>query len=208
MIARISGIVAEVDEASILLERDGLGYEVLVPTYAISELAALRGQQAVLHTLEYLEGSAAGSNLIPRLVGFCRIEDRAFFSQFITVKGLGVRKGLRALAEPVAVIASAIENGDATRLCGLPGVGKRTAEQIIASLRGKLDAFVLASADAVPEHTWTQEQRDALSVLVALGERHSDARSWLERAMRLNAGPCSADEWMKAAYRIKTGVEG
>ncbi len=207
MIARISGLLAEVNDGSVLVEHNGLGYEVLVPAYAVGELAALRGQQVVLHTLDYLEGSAAGGNLIPRLVGFCHIEDRTFFQRFITVKGMGIRKGLRALAQPVAAIASAIEDGDATQLARLPGVGKRGAEKIVAELRGKLDEFVLAPADAVPEHAWTQEQRDALAVLVALGERNSDAHRWLERAMQLHGEIATADGWVKAAYRIKTGAE-
>lgn len=208
MIARISGTLAEVADGAVILEHNGMGYELLVPAYAVGELAALRGQQVVLHTMDYLEGSAAGGNLIPRLVGFSRVEDRAFFSQFITVKGIGIRKGLRALAQPIAAVATAIESGDTTSLVQLPGIGKRAAEQIVAELRGKLEAFAVSASSAETEHAWTQAQRDALTILVSLGERNHDAHRWIERAMQLHADIDSADGWVKAAYRIKTGAEG
>jgi Holliday junction DNA helicase RuvA len=208
MIARISGVLAEVTETAVVIEHNGLGYEVLVPAYALGELAALRGRRVVLHTLDYLEGSATGGNFIPRLVGFSRDEDRSFFSRFITVKGIGIRKGLRALAQPIAAVATAIESGDTASLVRLPGIGKRAAEQIVAELRGKLEAFAINATTADPEHAWTQAQRDAVTILVTLGERNHDAQRWLERAMQLHTDIDSADAWVKAAYRIKTGAEG
>ena len=85
--------------------------------------------------------------MTPRLLGFLHDEDRAFFRQFLTVKGVGVRKALRALAAPVAKIASDIESGDATALAQLPGIGKRMAQQIVAELRGKVGVHAFAAAD-------------------------------------------------------------
>lgn len=208
MIARLSGLLAEVDDGSILVERDGLGYEVLVPSCAVSELASRRGQSIVLYTLEYLEGNAAGGNMIPRLIGFCREEDRAFFTRFITVKGMGMRKALRALTEPVSTIAAAIEEGDAAMLKRLPGIGQRAAEHLIAELRGKLEAFAVRSTAHASEPDWTQAQRDALSILVSLGDRQADAQRWLHRATELHPNIQTADEWVKAVYRIKSGAEG
>jgi len=210
MIARITGVVADVFEDAVVIDRDGLGYEVLVPGHAIGELAAIRGQQVTLHTLEYYEGAAVGGNLTPRLVGFLHAEDRAFFQRFITVKGVGIRRALRALVEPAAHIASAIEAGDARALTRLPGIGKRAADQIIAELKGKVDAFALtaAAARSPAKSDWTPAQRDALEVLVAWGERRSDAEQWLQRAAQLHPDIAQPDEWIRAAYRIKTGSEG
>jgi len=129
-----------------ILERDGIGYEILVPGYAVGELIACKGQSVTLHTMEYYEGSAAGGNLIPRIVGFLHPEDRAFFERFITVKGIGVRKAIKALAEPVARVAADIEQGNAPSLARLPGIGKRAADQIIAELRGKLAEFAIGAS--------------------------------------------------------------
>ena len=209
MIVRLTGIVAEVAESTVVIDRDGMGYEVLVPGYAIGELMACRGQAVTLHTMEYYEGAAGGGNLVPRIVGFLHAQDRAFFERFITVKGIGVRKAIKALAEPPAKVASAIESGNAPALAQLPGIGKRAAEQIVAELRGKLEAFAVGAAAARPatQHKWTAEQRDALEVLVALGERRVEAEQWLERSAQLHPEPKPADAWIAAAYRVKTGAE-
>jgi holliday junction DNA helicase RuvA len=208
MIVRMTGIVAEVHDGHVVIDRDGVGYEVLICGYAAGELSACQGQEVALHTMEYFEGSAAGGNLIPRLVGFLHSEDRAFFERFITVKGIGVRKALKALAEPTGKVAAAIESGDARALARLPGIGKRAADQIIAELKGKLAAFALQEASAEtpppPADGWSSEQRDAMEVMIALGERRADAQRWLARAMQLHPGPHAPDEWIHLAYRVRS----
>lgn len=210
MIARISGTISDVAEESVVIDRDGLAYEVLVPGYAIAELAAVHGQKVTLHTLEYYEGTAVGGNLIPRLIGFPQPEDRAFFQMFIKVKGVGIRKALRALAEPPARVAAAVEEGDTKTLGRLPGIGKRAAEQVVAELRGKLDAYAIAAAAerSPAKKDWTSSQRDALEILIAWGERRPDAEQWIGRAAQLYPNVDQADEWIRLAYRIKAGNEG
>jgi Holliday junction DNA helicase RuvA len=207
MIVRMSGSVVEVAEGHTILDRDGIGYEVLICGHTSGELAALKGQQATLHTIEYLEGSGVGGNLIPRLVGFLHSADRAFFTKFITVKGMGVRKAVKALIEPTGRIAAAIETGDAKMLSRLPGIGKRAADQIIAELKGKVTDFALepseGAAPVIPADGWTDEQRDAVEVMVALGERRTDAQRWLERAMQLHPETQGPDEWVRVAYKVR-----
>ena len=147
MIAKISGTLAEVANGLALIEVGEIGYEVMVPGYAQQLLAGKQGQQVSLYTLEYLEGSlAAGSNLVPRLIGFPHSEERSFFQRFTSVKGVGMRKALKALSIPVSRVAGAIEAKDARLLQTLPGVGKRLADQMIATLSGKLDEFALVAA--------------------------------------------------------------
>ncbi len=210
MIVRMRGTLSEVGEDTVIIDRDGLSYEVMVPSYAVPELAASRGQTVTLFTLEYFEGSSAGGNLTPRLIGFPHAEDRAFFETFLTVKGIGVRKGLRALAAPVARVAADIEAGDAAALARLPGIGRRMADQIVAELRGKVKEH--AFADAAPpvsaQSGFTAEQRDAIEILVAWGDARADAQRWIARAAQLHADISGADAWVKAAYRVKGGVGG
>lgn len=211
MIVRMTGMLAEVGETSAIVDRDGIGYEMMVPGYALPELASRKGESVTFYTLEYYEGSAAGGNLTPRLIGFLHPADRAFFSKFVKVKGIGMRKALKALAEPMARTASAIEGGDAAMLGRLPGIGKRAAEQIIAELRGKVKAFATGEAADGDSASvdWTDDQRDALEILVgALRERREDAERWLARAGMSAAEPTSAEEWVKAAYRVRSGSEG
>lgn len=212
MIVRMTGIVSEVHTDHTVIERDGLGYEVLVCGYAVGELTACLGREITLHTLEYYEGSSAGGNLIPRLVGFLHVRDREFFEKFITVKGMGVRKAIKALAEPVGRVAMAVESGDEKALSRLPGVGKRLASHIIAELKGKVTGFALDAAEKgepVPDaaEPWSEDLRDALEVLCALGERRVDAQRWLERARQINPDTKGSDEWVRRAYRIRSTSE-
>jgi len=209
MIVRMSGTLIEVNEDAVVVERDGVAREVLVPRFAIGELAATRGRVITLHTLEFLEGNPAAGNLVPRILGFPRSEDRAFFSLFVSVKGLGARKALKALSEPVSRVATWIQSGDVKALARLTGIGSRTAEVLVASLKGKLNGFAAPSGDAAAVVTLlTQAQRDALEVLVAWGDPRQDAERWLHRAAQLKPDAGSADEWVRMAYRVKAGAEG
>lgn len=209
MIARLSGTLVEVADTHAIVELNGIGYQVLICGYAVAELTSKKGDRVTFHTMQYLEGSSAGGNMIPRLVGFLRPEDRAFFERFITVKNIGVRKALKALTIPTGEMAAAIEAGEAKLLSKLPGIGARAADQIIAELKGKLTAFALDHAVSKPLETtvsWTPAQADAIEVMVALGERRVDAERWLERAMQAYPETQTADEWVRVAYRIRTGM--
>lgn len=209
MIVRLTGTLADVDDGSVVVDRDGVAREVLVPQFSIGELASYRGQVVTLHTLEFYEGNQASGQLIPRIVGFLHPEDRMFYLRFVNVKGIGPRKALKALAEPVRRIASWIESGDAKALSKLPGIGPRGAEMVVASLRGKMDDLALptASMDRKEAVTLSQPQRDALEILIAWGDSRNDAERWLERAGQLHPDTATADEWVRAAYKIKAGLE-
>lgn len=210
MIVRLSGTLTDVAKDCVVIDRDGISREVLVPQFAIPELAAHRGKKITLHTLEMLEGNANMGPLTPRMIGFLHPEDKRFFLRFVEVKGIGVRKALKALTEPVRRVASWIESSDAKALTRLPGIGARASELVIASLKGKLKEFALpgtATEDAATVEL-TQAQRDALEVLVAWGDGRPDAQRWLERAAQLHPDVQSADEWVRVAYRVKAGVEG
>lgn len=209
MIVRITGVVVEVDEDSAVVERSGVGWEVLAPAFTIGELAALRGREVTLHTLEFLEGNQAAGQLVPRMIGFLHLEDRQFFSRLISVNGIGPRKALRALAEPTRRIAAYIRSGDAKALARLPGIGKRTAELVIATLRDQMEDLAQPEAGAPsPAGRLAPAQRDALEILVAWGDPRAECERWLERAAQLHPDIETPDEWVRAAYRIKTGVEG
>ena len=210
MIVRLTGTLIEVNEESIVLDRDGIAREVLVPHFAISEFAAYRGQLVTLHTIQFYEGNHSSGHLVPRILGFLHPEDREFFTRFVSVKGIGPRKAMKALAEPVRRIALWIESGDAKALARLPGIGNRAAELVIATLKGKMADLAIGGDASAPSKTaqLSSAQRDALEVLVAWGDPRGDAERWLERAGQLHPDLKSPDEWVRVAYRIKTGVDG
>ncbi len=207
MIAKISGTLAEVAKAAVLIEVGEIGYEVMVPGYALELLASKIGQQVSLYTLEYLEGSlATGGNLVPRLIGFMHSEERAFFERFTSVKGVGMRKALKALSMPISRVASAIEAKDSKLLQSLPGVGRRLADQMVAELAGKMDEFALeAAAQRGDSSGWAQGHSEALEILLQLGERRSDAQELIERVRQVDPKMDRPEEIVQAVYRLKAG---
>lgn len=208
MIAKISGTLAEVADAAVLIEVGEIGYEVMVPGYALELLASKIGQQVSLYTLEYLEGSlATGGNLVPRLIGFMHSEERAFFERFTSVKGVGMRKALKALSMPISRVASAIEAKDTKLLQSLPGVGRRLADQMVAELAGKMDEFALeAAAQRGDTSGWAQGHTEALEILLQLGERRSDAQELIERVRQVDPKMDRPEEIVQAVYRLKAGA--
>src|SRR5512143_2575612 len=122
MIAGIEGKLVKLNTETALVQVGAITYEVMLPGYCVSALAGQIGTEITLCTMEYYEGSLGGGNLIPRLVGFLTSTEREFFSTFISVKGMGIRKGLRALNIPIQDIAAAVEAGDEKLLMTLPGI--------------------------------------------------------------------------------------
>jgi holliday junction DNA helicase RuvA len=208
MIASLSGTLTHVDDDRIHLQVGPILYELLVPAADLNLLQAGVGEEMTFHTLLYLQGDANGGNLEPRLIGFLRREDKKFFEKFITVKGIGPKKALKALALPVGEIAHAIESKDARFLVELPEIGKRTAETIIAELSGKVKEF----ASAIPETSAislgggrrTPVEEDAIQALIALGERRIDAEHLLERAKQLAPNARTTNDLLREMLRMRT----
>jgi Holliday junction DNA helicase RuvA len=186
-------------------------YQVMLPGYGIAALSGKVGTEIVLCTMQYYEGSLGGGNLIPRLVGFLSDSERDFFDVFTTVKGLGVKKGLRALSIPIGEVAAAIEDGDEKKLMMLQGIGKRTAQQIIAELKGKLTGFAIQSAASQASTGGTGPfrpfQAEALEILIAWGEKRNEAMDLIELACRKYPQVRTAEELVPLVYRLKQGIE-
>ncbi len=204
MIARIAGRLEEVADGAALIDVGGLWYEVLVPACDVERLSRRTGQDVVLHTIHYLDGDPTRGTQQPRLIGFIDEADRKFFRLFTTVKGVGARKALRALVRRPAEVAAAIANKDTKFLIALPEVGKRTAEQIIAELSGKVDELAGPALTAeTPELTETASE--ALSVLVQLGERRADAAALIERVLAVAPELGTPEAIIQQVYRLKAG---
>jgi Holliday junction DNA helicase RuvA len=158
--------------------------------------------------MEYYEGTLGGGNLVPRMVGFLSSGERDFFTKYISVKGMGIKKGLRSLSIPITTIAAAIENADDKILMSLPAVGRRMTQQIIAELKGKLQSFA-AGAEPVASAGagFSPFQIDALEILIAWGEKRAEAMELVELACRKHPDIGSAEALVPLVYRLKQGVE-
>ena len=208
MIARIEGKLVKLDTDSCLVQVGAVGYEVMLAGYCVNALSNKIGSDIALCTMEYYEGTPGGGNLVPRMIGFLNAGERNFFTKFISVKGIGMKKGLRSLSIPIGTIAAAIENGDDKILCSLEGVGKRMAQQIIAELRGKLEQFAIGAELAGPaEARFKPFQAETLEILIAWGEKRSEAMELIELACKRHPDINSAEALVPLVYRLKQGIE-
>ena len=208
MIASIDGKLVKLDSRGALVQVGSVGYEVMLPSYCVSALSDKIGAEITLCTTEYYEGTPGGGNLIPRMVGFLTVGERDFFTRFTSVKGIGIKKGLRSLSIPIATIASAIENGDAKVLMSLPGIGKRMAQQIIAELKGKLQSFAIgAEPSGAASAGFKAYQAETLEILIAWGERRNEAMELIEVASKKHPDVKTAEELVPLVYRLKQGIE-
>lgn len=208
MISAITGKLTSIAERTAHLQCGPLEYELLVPASDVQSLSSRTGVEVTFHTILYLEGDPGRGGLEPRLIGFSTARDKAFFEKFTTVKGIGTRTALRALSVPASQIASAIEQKNARFLVQLEGIGKRTAELIIAELSGKLTAFALADTTAgVPASTvsspFTATELDALNALVGLGERRADAERLLDQVRQRHGQLPSTDALLREMFRMR-----
>ena len=208
MIARIEGKLISLDKDCALIQVGAVCHEIMLPGYAVSALAGKIDSEITLSTMEYYEGTPGGGNLIPRMVGFLSAAEKDFFEKYTSVKGMGIKKGLKSLTIPIGSIADAIESGDEKMLLALPGIGKRFAQQIIAGLKGKLADFAFGETSTdVRREAFEIFQTEALEILIAWGEKRSETIELIRLACSRHPDIKSAEELVPLVYRIKQGIE-
>jgi Holliday junction DNA helicase RuvA len=217
MIARLTGELVEIRGDRAWVEPGhGLTYEVMLPAFAAVRLAASEGQTVTLHTFQFIESTAQGATMFPRLAGFATAEDKAFFELFVTCKGIGHKRALRAMVLDTGTLAGAIADRDVKLIQTMPEVGKKLAETIVVTLRDKVEGFtgVGQRMPAVGFGGGTEAgsggrggglAREALEVLVQLGENRSQALQWVDRVLAGDDRPEQVQDVVAAVYRIKAG---
>jgi Holliday junction DNA helicase RuvA len=177
MIGYLQGTLKKLDATTALVLVSGVGYEVHISLQTYYRLEGKREVELDVYT-HVREDALA-------LYGFATAEEKAAFEKLISISGIGPTLAQKILSgiEP-ADLADAVARGDARKLTGIPGVGKKTAERICLELRDKLAAA--AAAPAAPARTSVDE--DVHSALLNLGYRPKDADAALEVA-RKELGP-------------------
>ncbi len=191
MIAYLRGTIRHLDETGAVLEVGGLGYEILLPGIEAKVLrsqvcrenpgAGPEGKEAALW-IYYHVGERQPK---PILIGFHEREDREFFQLLLTVADVGPTIAARSMTIPVCDYASAIERRDTRILGTLPGIGKRKADQIVATLKGKALRYALLpkpEIEEVPEAVSEDYVADVEAVLQGLGYKHAEAVRMIEAA--------------------------
>ena len=165
MIGRLTGTLADKSPPQLLIDCNGVGYEVDVPMSTFYNLPHT-GEKVVLFTHLVVREDAH------LLFGFGSASERALFRQLIKITGIGARMALAILSGmSVADLSQAVTLQETGRLVKVPGIGKKTAERLLLELKGKLGADIGVVGGAVRDDA----QADVLNALVALGYSDKEA---------------------------------
>lgn len=177
MIGRLTGILLEKNPPQILLDVQGVGYEVDVPMSTFYNLPGL-GERVVLRTVMVVREDAQ------LLYGFGSDEERAAFRQLLKISGVGPKLALSVLSGlSLSDLAAAVVNKEVGRLTKIPGVGKKTAERLLLELQGKFTALPsVAGRGEVSSHS-----ADILNALLALGYNEKEAE-WASKQLPADVG--------------------
>ena len=172
MIAKLTGIVAEVDPPVVVLDVSGVGYELEVPVTVLASLPGVN-QTASLHVVQ------GQRDEIPVLFGFSTRAERGLFQAITKISGVGPKMGLAILSTfSAAELADVAGRGDIAALTQIPGVGKRTAERLAVELKNRVPTAETV-VGGVKGGGATVEARQAL---ISLGYAEKDAARAIELA--------------------------
>jgi len=190
MIGRLRGNILEKQPPLVLLEANGVGYEVHMPMTCFYELPEL-GQEAIVFTHFVVREDAQ------LLYGFNDKQERALFRELIKVNGVGPKLALAILSGMSAQqFVSAVEREEITALVKLPGVGKKTAERLVVEMKDRFkglngDLFNSSSEISLPSAAAKAPEADAeaeaVSALVALGYKPQEASRMVSKIAKPGA---------------------
>ncbi len=198
MIGRLRGRILAKQPPSLLLDVNGVGYEIEAPMSTFYVLPA-GNEEVVLHThLSVREDAHV-------LYGFAREADRTLFRALLKVSGVGGKMALGVLSGMTAEeFNQAVQAGDIAALTRLPGVGKKTAERLVIEMRDKLDKLgigmsVASGKPVAAETAPAGADQDAVSALIALGYKPPEASRMVSKVF---------DDGMDTEEIIRAALKG
>ncbi|MDY4386215.1 Holliday junction branch migration protein RuvA [Pectobacterium aroidearum] len=191
MIGRLRGIILEKQPPQVLIEANGVGYEVHMPMTCFYELPELN-QEAIIFTHFVVREDAQ------LLFGFNDKQERALFRELIKVNGVGPKLALAILSGMSATqFVSAVEREEIGALIKLPGVGKKTAERLVVEMKDRFkglsgDLFnpvsdIPLTSPASVESRASDPEAEAAAALVALGYKPQEASRMISKIARPEA---------------------
>jgi len=210
MIAYLEGKILSKEADGIILLAGHIGYEILLDTITLS--MCMEKSQANETIALYIYYHVTERQPKPVLIGFLTPDDKDFFQLFITVAAIGPMKAIKALTRPVPQVARAIEDRDTAFLSQLAGIGKRTAEKIVATLNGKVLAFAAAQspepdlaptdpADFLPEEKQLMVSQVTEVLTEQLGHSASSAKRMIKQALEKTPGISSPEDLFDEIYQ-------
>lgn len=161
MIAFLKGTIAFKDAESVIIEANGIGYELAMPLHALASLPQTGSEAQVWTYMNVKEDDIS-------LFGFLDPAEKELFIKLISISGVGPKMGISALStfKPAELIA-AIGAGDVTAISKIPGVGKKTAQRMILELQGLLKTE--SAGGTLFEEPDNSPKRDAVAALESMG---------------------------------------
>jgi len=169
MIGSLRGIVLARRPDNVIIDVNGVGYQVQLPLNVLADLPA-EGKEAFLHIYTHVREDAL------QLFGFTSEDEKKIFMVLLGISGIGPKMALNILSGlSYAEFLSAIDTEDVAMLCRIPGLGKKTAQRLILELREKLP-----SATGIKDRIF----EDTLSALINLGYKRNIAEEFLEKSYK------------------------
>ena len=198
MITFLHGKLLEALPTQIVVEVNGLGYEVLIPLSSYDKLPQLGQTLKLLTHLVVREDAHV-------LYGFMSTAERDLFRLLIhTVSGIGPKIALNVLSGiSVTAFRGAVANQDIKLLSQISGVGKKTAERIVVELKDKVGAAGAWEASSAQRGLSPEDQKlnDAVLALMALGFKQVDAHDTVRKAQAALGAQASLEELVRAGLR-------
>ncbi len=194
MISFLRGTVAEALPQCLVLDVNGVGYEVQIPLSTFDALNPMVGQPATLKTHLHIREN------MQVLYGFASDAERDIFRLLIErVSGIGPATAISILSGlPISAFKAAVVNGDVQAIARAKGVGKKTAERIVLELKDKIG--VASTWEAQQQGTTSPAAADAELALVALGFKQAEARKAIAAQVKVNS-QATTDELIRGALR-------
>jgi holliday junction DNA helicase RuvA len=207
MISQISGKIRKKKQLSVVIDVNGISYEVMVSPAVMKGIDSALGGDGNITLITYHYYQMDQSKAIPVLVGFVNEIEKEFFEHFITVSGVGPKAACRALSQPISVIADAIDRGDMALLKTLPGIGEQKAREIVAKLQGRVGKFGLIQDASSGERPAAKEdtREEAMGVLLQLQYKKNEARDMVEAAAKRNPKATSCEDILNEVYKGSKG---
>jgi len=195
LIAHLRGRILEKHPNRIIVEVDGVGYDVSVPLSTFYGLGEPGGEIALRIHTHVREDALA-------LYGFASLLEQDLFERLIGVSGIGPKLALAVLSgiEPLELV-QAIERGDLARLTAIPGVGKKTSERIVLELKDRLPRARPAAVAVGGESQAPALRDDLLSALMNLGYHRPLAEKAVDAALRAGGSDVGFERTLKQALR-------
>lgn len=204
MIVRIRGKIIERGKNSIVLDINGICYEVLIPQAVIDRIDENISGDGCVNLVTYHYFHVEPSRSVPVLIGFLNEIEKEFFEAFITVSGIGPRGAVRALSKPFSLIAKAIDEGNIDFLKSLPGIGQQRAKEIVAKLQQKIGKFGLIQDGENREKVSSVAkgiQEEAMAILTQLEYRSTEASLMIKTALDRASHIETTEELLNEVYK-------